>query len=350
MFKKLLLNYYNKKPKSEIQDYIKFIYQATFGGAHIAKNKELVKNYLYTECSQMPKEVNFYEPLYEMISDDYVRVNLRPYIKANFSLDNLIEVFSSSEYLKGTDELEKNINIFIEEVRNNNINLDINNVLEFIEKYRQEYYPVLHHTETYRNTYIPNYRVLPISFITDEMKYYQLKSFISYIKANNKKIFVAIEGKCTSGKTTLSNLLENDFDITLLHADDFFLNDKQKEKEIPIGEYIDQDRIDKLLTDIKTNNTVTYQKYDCTNKCYLDMVMEDVKDIVILEGVYSYNSLLSKHFNYLVFIHIDKDIQNNRLLKRSSPFIYNKFITEWIPRENEYFNYFEILEKSDIII
>ena len=34
-------------------------------------------------------------------SDDYVRVNLRPYIKANFSLDNLIEVFSSSEYLIG---------------------------------------------------------------------------------------------------------------------------------------------------------------------------------------------------------------------------------------------------------
>ena len=136
----------------------------------------------------------------------------------------------------------------------------------------------------------------------------------------------------------------------MLHADDFFLNDKQKEKEIPIGEYIDQDRIDKLLTDIKTNNTVTYQKYDCTNKCYLDVVMEDVKDIVILEGVYSYNSLLSKHFNYLVFIHIDKDIQDSRLLKRSSPFIYNKFITEWIPRENEYFDYFEILEKSDIII
>lgn len=350
MFKKLLLNYYNKKSKSEIQDYIKLIYQATFGGAHIAKNKELVKNYLYTECSQMTKEVNFYEPLYEMISNDYVRVNLRPYIKGNFSLDNLIDVFSSSEYLKGIDELEKNINLFIEEVKNKNINLDINNVLEFIEKYRQEYYPVLHHTKTYRDTYVPNYRVLPVSFITDEMKYYQLKSFISYIKANNNKIFVAIEGKCTSGKTTLSNLLNNDFDITLLHADDFFLNDKQKEKEIPIGEYIDQERIDKLLTDIKTNDTVIYQKYDCTNKCYLETTIKDVKDIIVLEGVYSYNSLLSKHFDYLVFVHVDKDIQNNRLLKRSSPFIYNKFITEWIPRENKYFDYFEILEKSDIII
>lgn len=164
MFKEILINYYQNKPKSEIQDFIKLIYQATFGGKHLNTNEETSLNYLFAECNQIENNKTF-EPLYEVISNDYIRVNLIPYINSNFSLEILNKEFINQKSKNSLILLEKYLNIFINLVKDKTIKLDINEVELFITNYRLENYPVYHHSETYRNCYTPHYRVLPISFI-----------------------------------------------------------------------------------------------------------------------------------------------------------------------------------------
>lgn len=349
MFKELLINQFNKKEKAEIQDYIKLIYQATFGGEHLITNKEKTLSFLKIESEEMVKEVPFYEPLYEIISNDYVRVNLRPFLKAGYSLESLNDSFANQKSTNTFSLLEDRLSFFKSLVDEDIIKINKNELTVFLEKYRLNNYPVFHHSNTYRENYFPNYRVVPFSFINDEMKEYQIKSFISYIYDSNELKLVSIEGSCASGKSTIAQKIKSEFNVSIIHADDFFLNDADKKKEIGVGEYIDYKKIENLLSKLSLGKTIDFQKYDCSKKEYINSSIE-VKPIVIVEGVYSYNQHLRKYFDYLIFVSINKKTQLERLEKRSSPFIFQKFINEWIPREEEYFNTLNVLENANIVI
>lgn len=49
--------------------------------------------------------------------------------------------------------------------------------------------------------------------------------------ASQKRIVIAIDGRCAGGKTTLGSYLEQEFDANLFHMDDFFLQAGQRTKE-----------------------------------------------------------------------------------------------------------------------
>ena len=349
MFKELLINQFKKKKSSEIQDYIKFIYQATFGGEHLITDKEKTLSFLKKESKDMIENVPFYEPLYEVISNDYVRVNLRPFLKAGYSLESLNEYFANQKSKNNFSLLEERLLIFESLVNNEDIKLDKTEVATFLDTYKKDNYPVYHHSNTYRENYFPNYRVVPFSFITEEMKEFQIKSFISYIYDPNILTLISIEGSCASGKTTIAQKISDNFDVTIIHADDFFLNDTDKQKEIGVGEYIDYRRLSNLLKNLSLGKTINYQKYDCTKKEHIDTTIK-VKPIVIVEGVYSYNQYLRQYFDYLIFVSVNRNLQLERLEKRSSPFIYKRFIEEWIPREDKYFKTLNILNNANIVI
>ncbi len=350
MFKDFLINYYQKKNKSEIQDYLKLIYQSTFGGEHLIKNTQEVYNYLLTECNQMEENVPFYEPLYEIISDKYVRVNLRPYIKGNFDLNKLFSAFINQKSNESLVALEEKISIFIDLVLDKTIDIDINKLKEVLDNYRNDNYPVFHHSETYRKLYYPNYRVVPREFISNEMKNYQFNSFLKHIYQNNKKVLVAIEGKCTSGKTTICQNIDKDLPVTIIHADDFFLSDEKRKTHQGIGENIDYENLSVLLKELKEKDKVTYQKYDCTNKVYINETIEHVNNLIILEGVYSYNKYLKSFFDYLIYLDIDENEQLKRLKVRSSSEKLQKFLDVWVPLENEYYSLFPIVSFADLLI
>lgn len=60
--------------------------------------------------------------------------------------------------------------------------------------------------------------------------------------------------------------------------------------------------------------------------------------------------LLIENYDLKIFLDIDADSQRERILKRNGKEMYSKFINEWIPLENKYFNELNIREKSDIIL
>ena len=58
-----------------------------------------------------------------------------------------------------------------------------------------------------------------------------LREQIDSLLTGNRPVLVAIDGPCTSGKTTLAGKLAEIYDCNLLHMDDYFLRPQQRTEE-----------------------------------------------------------------------------------------------------------------------
>ena len=168
-----------------------------------------------------------------------------------------------------------------------------------------------------------------------------------------KKTVIAIEGGSASGKTTLSRLIEKTYDCTVFHMDDFFLRPEQRtaERYAQIGGNIDKERfLAEILIPLSKGQEIKYQKFDCSKMSLGETENIVPKDLVIIEGAYSMHPEFEKFYDFSVFLNISPEYQKQRILKRNSPALAERFFNEWIPMEQKYFYEFKIPQKCDIEI
>lgn len=323
-------NYHkNKYPKLEKQDIIKLIFQSSLGPSHFISNKDKVKDYLNKELLE---EKNNEENLYEYISTNYVRMNIFPY----------------KHYFKETDTL---IDMFIESANNANYNKDIlkENLLNYLtlDDLKNYDYQAVSHSKTYKDNYKPHYRLINSRFIDLNMKYIQLDNFLN--KQKDKSI-IAIEGRCGSGKSTLSELFKDKY--TIIHLDDFFISIKEKSK-INIQKYgnINYKLVYENLSIIRNalNQNiakVTIKAFSCEKQEYYEKEIK-LKNKVILEGTYSSSLYFKEFIDKITFLSVSKETQTERIQKRE---LSNRFFSEWIPLEESYFKENDIISNCDLII
>ena len=60
--------------------------------------------------------------------------------------------------------------------------------------------------------------------------------------------------------------------------------------------------------------------------------------------------LLSDCYDYSVFLEIDEETQKERIMKRNTPEMAERFFTEWILLEREYFEKLHVKERCDMVI
>ena len=77
-----------------------------------------------------------------------------------------------------------------------------------------------------------------------------VKIQIDELLAEKDMILVAIDGKCTSGKTTLASKLAELYDCNVFHMDDFFLRPEQRtpERFAEVGGNVDYERFYKEVS------------------------------------------------------------------------------------------------------
>ena len=73
------------------------------------------------------------------------------------------------------------------------------------------------------------------------------------------------------------------------------------------------------------------------------------KQLNIIEGSYSLHPTLSDSYDLKVFLTIDSELQSKRILNRNGPEKHKRFISEWIPLENHYFNELNIQAQCDLV-
>ena len=165
-------------------------------------------------------------------------------------------------------------------------------------------------------------------------------------------IIIAIDGRCASGKTTLSEALQKELGCAVFHMDDFFLRPEQRtaERLERAGENVDHERfLKEVLRPLRSGEkTVVYRPFDCGTMSVSEAVSVGIGDICVVEGSYSCHSELWGYYDLRVFLDVDKETQIGRIIRRNGEQRAEVFRSKWIPLEERYFLEFDIQNRCDL--
>jgi hypothetical protein len=165
--KEILQKEIRKHPEMEIQDIYKFIHQAAMGSEHAVKDTTAVREWMENEIAGL--KFDRLENLVDTISPGgkIVRINLRPYLKAGYDTEKLLNSFikTANEFKGSIIILEKYIQAVLELIEDGRINLQKEEAEKFFEEMKIKKYPAAHHSKIYEEEYSPAYRVIAGGFI-----------------------------------------------------------------------------------------------------------------------------------------------------------------------------------------
>ena len=317
-FKSYIIEQLKKHPSTRPQDIVKQCYQAAFGAEHLLTNMDRAKQYLWNEYETVIPSDTI--PLYEEISETICRVNLSAWKAKQLSLDLLFQLFVQSssissnattlflQYLEEIPSLLPTETISFEDWN------------KFLHTYKETGMPSLHHSEQYRTTELPSYRIIK----TEWFLLLPILEKINQITTTKSQGIIAIDGRAGAGKTTLAKKLSSLLDAELIHMDDFFL----PMNHIPFA----------------------YPCFDCSTMNYNKEKQIQNTGWCIVEGSYSHHPSFTRYADITIFVDIEKGLQKKRILQRNGEKMAQLFETKWIPMEETYFQEFQIKEKSDFVI
>jgi len=163
---------------------------------------------------------------------------------------------------------------------------------------------------------------------------------------------VAIDGMSASGKTTLGELLHKEFpESNLFHMDEYFLQPHQRTRTrlVEVGGNVDYERFkDEIILHLENRGGLNYRVYDCLTQILGPEKHVPWKPLVIVEGSYSQHPYFGNAYDLRIFCEISEEEQKKRILKRNGPEMLERFVSEWIPKENDYFKHYKIKERSGL--
>lgn len=166
-------------------------------------------------------------------------------------------------------------------------------------------------------------------------------------------VIVAIDGRCGSGKTTLSATLALEFDCNVFHMDDFFLPPQMRTAERlaePGGNVHHERFLDEVIAPLLEGKPVCFKPYVCSNMAFGDMNCFERKRLNVVEGSYSLHPSLRKAYDLKIFLTVDPLIQEKRILQRSGSLKLMDFKTRWIPMEEFYFSELDVADCCDLVV
>ena len=167
-----------------------------------------------------------------------------------------------------------------------------------------------------------------------------------------EQVLIAIDGSCTSGKSTLAEILTEVFDCNLFLMDDFFLRPEQRTSErlSQPGGNVEYERFrEEVLLPLKAGKPFSYRPYDCSTGTLQDPVKVNPKRINIIEGSYSQHPWFEDPYDLKIFLQISPAVRLGRIMQRPA-FLQKRFLEEWIPMEQQYFEAFSICERADLAV
>ena len=175
---------------------------------------------------------------------------------------------------------------------------------------------------------------------------------IDQLLERRERILVAIDGKCTSGKTTLAAQLAEKYDCNVFHMDDFFLRPEQRTpaRFAEAGGNVDYERFYRqVLQPVRNGDRFSYCPFDCRTFTLSSPVAVMPKRLNIIEGAYALHPYFADPYDLKVLLTVSPQCQHRRILERPAH-LQERFFTQWIPMENRYLEAFGIAGKADIIL
>ncbi len=336
-------DYFNRYPLSTSQDFVKFLYQSILGGGHLITNEEANYQYLLKEYTEIKYDENHI--LYEDISDHLVRVHLEALKEDELKLYHRLFMLSAS-YSLSLERFIQELDNVEDMIKKGLLPLSYDEYKTYIEKYRQDNYPLVRHTPTFRDMYHPHYRLMKKEYIP----FIELLKKVSSLPPHS---VILIDGHAGAGKSSLASMIKDIHGYPIVHVDDFFLQPHQRTEERlnEIGGNVDYERFyNEVVKPINNKQSFDYQVFDCMSMSLTEYEHISFDKCIIIEGSYCMHPYFKDYGTYKIFLDIDENTQIKRIRNRNGEFLTRRFINEWIPKENAYFKHFDIKEKADYIL
>lgn len=161
--KQILSSHAEKYPHMQPTDAVKLLYQNEFGGGHMIADEESCMDYLRKEYVRVEKNPDL--PLYEPIGNDMVRVCLAA-LPAH-QLEELGHAFirSANAHTGSLPDFLKKIRILRSLTEEGKMPFSTVELDAYLQDYEKVGYPVVSHSEIYRQTYAPAYRVVKTQYL-----------------------------------------------------------------------------------------------------------------------------------------------------------------------------------------
>lgn len=335
-----------KYPSMLPQDAVKLLYQNEFGPGHLIADPDAALARLTEEYSLIRRDPA--EALLEEIGNGLVRVMLAALDTAMFSLDELNEAFCRSAKLHtgSMDSFLQKLDLLRELTRQGIFSFSEQELDVYLKEYRSSGCPPVSHSQAYRTAYRPAYRVVSRSCLPPAPVI--LHAIGQCPAPPNRPLLVAIDGRCASGKTSLTAQLQQTLGCGVVHMDDFFLRPEQRTRErydTP-GENVDHERfLEEVLLPLSRGQDAQYRPFDCSTQQLADPVCLERTPVILVEGSFSCHRSLVPYYDLTVFLSVSPEEQMKRIIAREGPAYAEVFRTKWIPLEERYFSAYE-LERS----
>ena len=316
-------------PGIQVRDILKLCYQAAYGGDHLLLDLSGAHIFFEQEFAAVQPGDG---PLYEWISSDVARVNLRVWKQKGLPGEWLYRLFTLSAEVHCPGDLS----LYLEEAEK----LNFPGFAEAKAAYEREGCPSLHHSEQYRQLEQPAYRVV-------HRRLLQLIPILEKAVLCNGQTpcVLAIDGRAAAGKTTIGAQLAYVLGGAVIHMDHFFLPPELRtvsRLESPGGNIHWERFFQEVIPYLRNAESFSYRSFDCSRMAYGDAVCVPACSWRIVEGSYSLHPELGAYYDFSVFVSVSPEEQLARVEARNGAVLLKMFQEKWIPMEEQYFETFDV--------
>lgn len=348
----VLLQHHRRYPQMEVQDLVKLVFQNEFAGGHLIADEHASLARLAEEmrmsCGGMPGISD--QTTFEDIGNGLSRLNLAAIANSGVHLTTLNRFFvSTANSWHGSNAgLERKLRLLSDLCARGVLPYDPQEVAAYLAAYRDQGYQPVSHSEVYRSSYRPAYRVV----LSLYREFFQLFCRLDALLASESVVNVAIDGHSGSGKSTLASLIGRVYDCNIFHMDDFFLPPvlRTEDRLAEPGGNVDYLRFrQEVIAGLQSGCRFTYQPYDCRLAALTEPVSVSPKQLNIIEGSYSMHPTCVGSYQLKVFLAVEPEEQLRRIRQRNGEAMLKRFRREWIPLENRYFRELDVAAQSDLV-
>lgn len=336
-------------PAMQPQDVLKMCYQAAFGAEHLLKDAQAARDFLTREWEETEGDSD--EALYERISNEVCRLNIRAWKGQNLPMEWMLNLFVHS--CKPLPNAQNRFFAFLGSVdalcAADGLPFGIEEWKAAKEAYLQGGVRPLHHSEAYRLAERPAYRVMDTRFL----RLLPLLLSAHAVKSKGQAKVIAIDGRAAGGKSTLAQQFSQVTGAGVIHMDDFFLPADMRTQErlsTPGGNVHYERFAAEVLPRLASGEAFSYTRFDCSVMDMNGEVQVPAGDMRLVEGSYCCHPALGPYMDLRVFSDVTPREQLRRVHARSDAWLAQMYEEKWIPLEEQYFEAYAIRDRAHLTV
>ena len=165
----ILRHHARKYPQMQPTDAEKLIYQNVFGGGHLIRDPAACRCALRHEYEDTPQVPHV--PLLEDIGNGMVRVMLSAIEDSGYSIEQLGYDFvrSAREHTGSMNGFLLKLDILRKVTASGAFGFSSEDLEKYLDDYQRAGYPMVSHSEQYRQVYKPAYRIVQLRILPEEL-------------------------------------------------------------------------------------------------------------------------------------------------------------------------------------